>query len=302
MSDSFEGALYGVCPEIRAVLEALPENTKKKVNEIRLRKNKPLALTIENETKFLSRNGVLCDYVNQNAFVVTPEALNESFRLCCGGAVFAHENELNRGFIALKNGCRCGVAGVYRDGRFISPTSLNVRIAREISGAADKLLCKYSQKGLLIAGPPASGKTTILRDLIKQLSGGFSSGGKRVAVVDSRNELCGGNFDLGPNTDIIFCESKSFGALMAVRTLFPEILAFDEIGTEEELQSLEQCFFAGVSVITTAHIGAVSELLKRKVTRRLLETDVISQVAVLPRHFGGEIKFYSTKEILNGYF
>lgn len=299
MSKNFDDVLYGISPKIKAVLERLPENVKRNVAEIRLRENKPLALTIENETKFLSRGGAVCDFPNQNCIIVSSSSLEESFKLLCGNAVFAHESELARGFISLKNGCRCGVSGIFSGPVLIKANGLNIRIAREKLGSADKILKSYYGKGLLIAGPPASGKTTLLRDLVRQLSVGFITGSRRVCVIDTRNEL-GGGLDLGPNTDVLSTDSKAAGALMAVRTLFPEFLAFDEIGTEEELLSLRQCFFAGVSVIVTAHIGAANELTKRAVTRRLLRSGFIEQVAVLPKHFSGQIKLYDTKEILNG--
>ena len=302
MSKYFDEVLYAVCPDIRRPLENLSPAIKNSVNEIRLRKNKPLSLTVENETKYLSRGGALCDFASSASILVSSYNLEETFRLLCGNAVFAHEKELNRGFISMKNGSRCGVGGIYSSGTFLKPSSLNIRIAREITGAADKLICHYKLKGLLIAGPPASGKTTILRDFIRQLSEGGATGSHRIAVIDSRNELSHGNLNLGPNTDVICCENKAQGAQMAIRTLFPEFLAFDEIGTEEELASIEQCFFSGVSVITTAHIGTVAELCTRKVTKRLLESGAIEQVAILPKYRTEDIKLYNARELLNGSF
>lgn len=297
MADFFNNVLYGVEKGIRGYLESLSLQDKRQINEIRLRKNGAVALTVGDKTKYLTQRGTLCDYVNQLCVLVSPSALEESFNLLCGGSVFAHENQLKKGYISLKNGCRCGVGGVFSSGGVSEVTSLNIRIARQVRGAANKIALEYNGRGLLIAGPPASGKTTILRDLVRQISEGHIVQSKRVTVIDSRGELYSGGLDLGPNTDVINIGNKAKGTQMAVRTLFPQVIAFDEIGTEEELKELEACFFAGVEIITTAHIGSEKELFKRGVTKKLIESGVIEQVAVLPHCLGEKIKLFSVKEI-----
>ena len=94
----------------------------------------------------------------------------------------------------MAGGHRVGVCGtaVYEENRVSGIrdiSSLNIRIAREVYGAADELLRELDKEisGLLIAGPPSSGKTTILRDLARQLS----IKGKKVVVIDERGELGG---------------------------------------------------------------------------------------------------------------
>ena len=184
-------------------------------------------------------------------------------------------------------------------------TSINIRIAREIIGAANEVAVEYDGGGMLIAGPPGSGKTTVLRDLVRQLSSGIYGRRYRVAVVDSRGEISGsssgqsGN-DLGPDSDVLLTADKSAGIEIAVRTMFPDIVAFDEIGTNEELKKVSESFCAGVSVITTAHIGCEGDIMRRSVTKSLIESGAVSKVALLPAVHGGSIRVITVKELCHG--
>ena len=302
----FESVLYGVAPRIRGILNGLSVTVKENAEEIRLRTGLPVALTVGGETVFIRENG-------QTSFIITRDLLKaekadveESFRLLCKNSVYAHENELKSGFIMMNNGHRAGVCGTLAEGGVMHDiTSVNIRIAREIIGAANDIAEEFDGGGLLIAGPPGSGKTTVLRDLVRQLSGGVCGKHYRVAVIDSRGEISGGiggvtGNDLGPDSDVLLTADKAAGIEIAVRTMFPDIVAFDEIGTEEELKRVSESFCAGVTVITTAHIGTAEDLMRRKVTAALIESGAVSKIALLPRVHGGAIKIISVKELCRG--
>ncbi len=300
----FEGILYVFPNRILKVLDALPPCVKQNVSEIRLRAGLPLAMTVQGETVFLREDGATQFFISRDLLKISKEDLEETFKKLCNNSVYAHENELKNGFVIMKNGCRAGVCGTLSSEGFMQDvSSVNIRIAREVMGAANDILKSYTNGGILIAGKPCSGKTTVLRDLIRQLSNGVTGRIKRVCVIDSRNEISGSSGgeavnDLGIASDVLLCENKSEGIEMALRTMFPDVIAFDEIGNINELKSVSESFNAGVDIITTAHAGSIQELLSRNVTYSLLKSGAIVYVALLPEIHGGKISIYKTEDLL----
>ena len=140
--------------------------------------------------------------------------------------------------------------------------------------------------GLLLVGAPSSGKTTVLRDIARQLSTGSLGAIRRVAVIDERGELAGvykgipGNF-LGPCCDVLDGYPKAQGILQAVRSLAPDCILCDEIGSEEDTRSLLQCLHAGVTVIASIHAGSSEEFMKRKQAELLMRAGAFETVAFL---------------------
>ncbi len=304
MPERFDKALYGVGDNLKQVLEKIPASVKQDIQEIRLRKGLPLAVTVAGETVFVCQGGQTCFYPQSNGVRVEERDVEQSFRLLCNNSVYAHEGELKNGYIRLKNGCRAGVFGtVGEDGNMQDITGINIRIAREFKGVSKNLAMSFRGEGWLILGPPCSGKTTVLRDFIRLISSGATGKTYRVCVIDSRGELFGsGENDLGAATDVLNIQNKAKGIEMALRTMFPEVIAFDEIGTTEELSGVMEGFNAGVSVITTAHIGSKEEIFTRRVTAELLQSGAISRVAVLPKICGGKIAVYTLGELINADF
>lgn len=305
-NNSFDSALYGIPEDIRRKLLFLPDSLKNKVEEIRLRVGLPLTLTVCGKPIFLNKNGGVSEFINKDMIIPDKSEVEEAFRLICRNSVYAHEKEIKKGFVMMRSGHRAGICGRMVEEGIKDISSINIRIAREVLGVADSLVSAFDGGGVLIAGPPGSGKTTLLRDFIRQLSNGEAGFYMRVAVIDTRGELSG-SFggecvnNLGANTDVILCEDKANGSLMALRTMYPDIIAFDEIGTALELKSVAESFNAGVSIITTAHIGNVSDLYRRSVTKALLKSGAISLIAVLPEKIGEKFKIYSLEELESDY-
>ena len=302
----FEDALYGVSPAIRSVLERLPDKVKESAEEIRLRVGLPVALTVGGDTVFVLENGQISFCLTRGLLRAEASELAESFKLLCKSSVYAHTEELKNGYIRLRGGNRAGVCGTLNEnGNMSDISSVNIRIAHEVRGAANDIARAYKPGGLLIAGPPGSGKTTILRDLIRQLAGGACGKIYRIAVIDSRGEISGsfdgrcGN-DLGAGSDVLLTTDKAAGIEMAVRTMFPDIVAFDEIGNEDELRRVGESFCSGVDIITTAHVGGISDLKRRRITAALIGSGAVASIALLPEIHGGTVKIISAEELNDG--
>jgi len=296
-NQGLDGVLYALPERIARVAEKLPMCIKGAVYELRLRVNRPICLTMDTSF-YLTEDSSVSTVLPKNPLTISRSELNEVLVRLTDRSVYTRSEELHSGYISMKNGSRAGICASFTEGVFGEVSSVNIRIARSVIGAANRLYDK-AEEGLLIAGGPGSGKTTILRDLIRYLS----DSGKRVCVVDSRGEIaaCNGGIptlDVGVNTDVISGTGKEKGLEIAIRTMFPQIVAFDEIANDSELNRLFEGFFAGVTVIATAHIGNKNELLRRSVTARLLEEQVVGNVALLHGKIGADFEIISAKDIM----
>ena len=168
-------------------------------------------------------------------------------------------------------------------------SSINIRIARQVYGCASGVLQavgKNLRDGVLVAGAPSSGKTTILRDIARQLSSGLCGDVRKVAVVDERGELAGTyrgvpQNDLGPCCDVLDGYPKGEGILQAIRSLSPEFIICDEMGGLADVEAAAQGLNAGVGMISSVHAGSVRELLRRQQALSLLHTGAFGYVVLL---------------------
>ena len=170
-------------------------------------------------------------------------------------------------------------------------SSLNIRICREILGCSKKVM-KYiveDKKVLntLIISPPKCGKTTILRDIARNLS----DGGKKISIIDERSEIAASylgvpQMKVGIRTDVLDNCLKSEGLIMAIRSLSPEIIICDEIGTLKDIEALIMAFNSGVNIIVTLHGESIDDLTNRSVFKELLENNVVERVILLSNREG----------------
>lgn len=297
----FDQAVGALCPRVKNLLLQLPAAVRAETSEVRLRVQRPVALWRGGRTWFVTAaHGVV---QNPAAGVCAEKSdLAESFRMLCSYSVYSHQAQIREGYVTLRGGHRAGLAGtaLLQNGAVTGMrdiTSLNLRIARQMDGCARELLRQAGslRGGLLLAGPPASGKTTLLRDIARQLSSGLLGEFCKVTVVDERGELCGVQqaaygSNLGPCCDVLDGFPKAAGMLLALRTLSPEYLLCDELGTAQETEALLQCVNAGATVIASVHAGSLQELVKRPQGRALLQTGAFETIALLAHGSPGQIR------------
>lgn len=295
----FDNAILQVSERIKRPLEFIPQNIKQNCEEIRIRSGLPVCLTVNKKVMFVCQDSIVTKKLPKNCLIATVKDITQTLSLLCNNSIYMHEEEIKQGYVSLQNGNRAGVCGHFNaEGMLVSVGSINIRIARQVFGCAYNLL-PYAKEGLLIAGPPGCGKTTILRDLIRLLSNGEKDDYFRVTVVDSRNELSGGGvLDVGVNTDVIYTSDKAKGTQIALRTMFPDFIAFDEIGTNAEYQSVCDCLNAGTTVLTTAHCQKKEDLLRREVTKKIIKSGAIKNFVLLSNNLEKPPQFFEVKELL----
>lgn len=280
---------------LRKRLESLPEQERSSVREIRLRFGQPPALVMGDGPYFFNRDNRLSKKLPAFPERVSREELLEILRRVCGYSLQSCQPELAQGYYTLPGGHRVGIAGTVSaaNGKINAlwqPLSLNFRIARQMPGAAgnlpEKLYGGEKVPSVLIAGVPASGKTTLLRDLIRRLSSGETGRFFQIAAVDERGELGGGReqgtgLNVGPCTDLLTGYPKGAGMEIALRTLSPDILACDEIGGPGEAQALLSNGGAGVPLLATAHGETAEQIFRRPFLRPLLEAGIFDRLVLL---------------------
>lgn len=298
-------ALAGLWPEpIRRALAAMGRDAQEGTDEIRLRCGRPLMIGKGTEDFYLFADGRL-QKTPEGALTVSAETIERVFAAACQYSVYAYEEEMRQGFITLKGGYRLGLSGkvTARNGKICALshcTGLCVRIMREVKGCADRIL-PLVQAGetvysTLIISPPMMGKTTLLRDLVRQISnGGQDAAGKRVCLVDERAELAGcvagvPQLDVGLRTDVLDGCPKAAGMMMALRSLSPQVLATDELGGEEDAEAVMEAAFAGVKVLATVHGQDENDLMQRRGMRRLIQEQVFDRYLILGKAPGHVIK------------
>ena len=268
--------LYAFLP--RDLADTVLESNAETALEIRLRAGEPARIRYPRGSKTLDVR-------------VDKEMLLHILQRICGYSLYACAGDMARGFVTA-GGWRVGIGGEVNftggESRGIKTvSSLNIRISRQINGCADKLMPYIMHGGAaedtLIASPPICGKTTLLRDIARQVS----DSGLNTAIIDERCEIAaldsGGIpcFDVGGNTDVISGCKKSVGALMALRSLAPHVMILDEIGTKDDMQAIYDAGKGGCSVICSVHCGNAEDMLKRRYLRPLIEDRLFGRIVFL---------------------
>lgn len=293
MKNKFDTAVSFLPPYLRGMLMGINDDVKNDAYEIRIRKGKCMVVETMHGTFFVGKNRVSGIYA-EDLYRVDSDEMRDAFNRLCGFSVYSHLDTISRCFITLPSGHRVGVCGtaVYNDGKVTSVrdvSSMNIRLAGEYKGCSDEILKRVYENSLcnvIIAGPPSSGKTTLLRDIARQISGGRFGKYHKVAVVDERCEispisdgmcLC----DMGINTDVLSSFEKAEGIMCALRVLSPHLIICDEIGTEEECEAIKSALNSGVNFALTMHASTAEELKNKPQFRLLEKSGIVSKVVIL---------------------
>jgi len=265
------------------------------LQEIRLRIDKPLMLLYDGKEYFVTRDGKMCTK-NTHAYIVTRKELIETMEYIGNYSLYAFEEELKQGFITIQGGHRVGIAGKtivdrdkVRNVKYIS--YINVRLSHQIKGCADDVIPYLrNEKDIyhtLIISPPRAGKTTLLRDVIRQLSNGTDRyPGQTIGVVDERSEI-GGSYlgmpqnDLGIRTDILDCCPKADGMMMMIRSMSPNIICVDEIGDYRDIHAIESVLHCGCRLIATVHGSSIEDVRNKPLLEKLVREHVFERYIVL---------------------
>lgn len=271
--------------------------------EIRLRIGRPIVFVKGLKEYFITiDNKITTD--EKKGIVINENELRETLEFISNHSMYAFEEEIRNGFITISGGHRVGICGraVIEDGKIKTIKNIsfvNIRIAHERIGCS-KMIMKYLYEtdgkiyNTLIISPPLFGKTTLLRDIIRNISNGcIGYSGQNVGVSDERSEIAASYLgvpqnDVGIRTDVMDGMPKSYGIMMLIRTMSPKVIAVDEIGTSKDVESILYGINSGCRFVTTVHAENIEEIKEKTSIYELIERRVFDRYLVLNKE--GELR------------
>ncbi len=260
--------------------------------EIRLIQGKPVFIRYPDGDYYITRKGVLCRD-EKKGIQVDRRQMAETLERVTKSSLYSVKDEIKNGYVTIDGGHRVGIVGtgvINADTvEFIKNISaMNIRIATEVIGCSDAIIPDILDGGIantLIISPPGCGKTTLLRDIVRNIS----YRGYCVAVADERSEICAMHegesiFDIGGHTTVLEGCPKSYAMCALLRAMSPDVIVTDELGEDGDTNAVSKIINSGVSVIASAHGRDTKQLMRKKAFRKLLP--MFDMVVVLSKRDG----------------
>ena len=249
-------SLYSYLPP--EVVKILKEKDCSDMSELRFCLDKPILINNGNSTQFFTD-------LSERKLIAGSEMFAFVIHKLTGGSMYSVGNNLADGFVTLKGGHRVGICGtaVVENGEIAhikNISSMCFRVSRELKGCAFSLADEIEHK---------HGINTILRDLCRILANGELGGGiRKVGIADERSEIAASGmgkttFDIGVGSFVCDGYPKSVAMILMLRSMSPDVIATDEIGSKEDFIAVRNAQKCGVSVIATAHAGDLEDLKRR---------------------------------------
>lgn len=280
-------------PGLRKAASELPEEIISGAEELRLRVGQAATAVVGDRE--------ICIAPGQ---AITAPELQLSLEIATRASVHTYSDSIRLGYVTAEGGCRLGLCGTaVTESNEITGlrrlSSICIRIPREKRNCGDEVFRSITDGGFqstLIISPPGAGKTTLLRELVRLLS----ESGKRISLIDERSEVSGmyeGKpcFDVGCRTDVLASAPKTQGIYLMLRSMSPQIIAFDEITAPEDIKAADMAAYCGVGLLATAHGTGTGDLSNRALYRELLERGIFSRAVTIENN-GGK-RSYKVEEL-----
>ena len=279
--------------EINSVLQYFPPNLTETLLIMGTKDMQEIRIIAEKNASVVKR-GILMDC----GVKVTREELKKIVNSMCRGSLYAMQQNLTKGYITLSGGHRVGVCGrcVSENGVVTHMSDISaicIRISREIIGAANPIMeyIVHPERlyNTLIISPAGCGKTTLLRDIARQIGQTH-----KVCIADERSEIAASRegvptHDVGRFTAVMDSVPKGEGMMMLLRTMSPEVIITDETGTDSEERAISELINCGIKIITSAHGYSERDVMRRRHLKNLIEDGIFERIIILGK-LRGEIK------------